>query len=123
MREVIMFYAYDDVEFFNREDCVEYEMKHLGYLKEVDCKYSFFDINMNLITSPIDSNDIGRWIEWLDEVILNCVFINRHYNLSEIACKFIDYEFGYPITNADFNNILGWFKYDNENNKWVKVDE
>lgn len=124
MREVCVFYAYDDSEFFNREECLAYEAKALKLMEEVNDKYSFFDENMNLLAAPLGSTDIEEWIGWLNTAVYKCVFIHRTGDLSVNADKLCREVCGYCINNSDFpygEENIGLFKY--EHADWVKVGE
>lgn len=122
MREVSVFYAFDDTEFFDRDECAEYEMQMLEYLKEINEKYSFFDKDMNLFMSP-HSDDIEDWIDWLDNAAERCMFIYRDENLSNAANRSLSEYCGYCINNEDFDYNVGWFKYDMRLTEWLKVDD
>ena len=124
MREVHVFYAYDDKEFFSREECLAYEEKAIKLMEEINEKYSFFDKNMNLLVAPLGSIDIEEWIDWLNASANECEIIHRTGDLSPDADKLSREVCCYCINNSDFpygEENVGWFKY--ENYDWVKVDE
>ena len=121
MREVSVFYAYDDTEFFDREECLEYEKNALDHLKEINEKYSFFDKNMNLYCAPLGSSDIDDWVDWLVAAGDKCEFIHREANLTVPAENIINNGWGCCILNEDFNYKTGWFQYDFHRNEWVKI--
>lgn len=123
MREVSVFYSYDDREFFDREECLEYEKNALDHLKEINEKYSFFDKDMNLYCAPLESSDIDDWIHWFYNAADKCDFIHREANLNVFTEQFIRDENGFCILNEDFKNQVGWFKYDFHWNEWVKMGE
>ena len=124
MHEVHVFYAYDDTEFFNREECLAYEEKAIKLMEEINDKYSFFDENMNLLVAPLGSTDIEEWIDWLNTSADKCQIIHRTGDLSFKANNLLREVCGYCINNSDFpydEENVGWFKY--EDCDWVKVDE
>lgn len=124
MREVCVFYAYDDKEFFNREECLAYETEAIKLMEEINDKYSFFDENMHLLVAPLGSTDIEEWIDWLNTAADKCTFIHRTGDLSINADKFSREICGYCINNSDFpygEENVGLFKY--EDYDWVKVGE
>ena len=126
MREVHVFYAYDDTEFFNREDCLAYEDKAIKLMEEINNKYSFFDANMNLFAAPLGSTDIEEWIDWLNKAAEKFTFIHRTGDLSVDADMLIREICGYCITNDDFpygEENVGWFKYNISSDEYIKVDE
>lgn len=124
MREVCVFYAYDDTEFFDRKECLAYEERAVKLMEEINDKYSFFDENMNLFIAPLGSTDIEKWIDWLNESADKCQIIHRTSDLSVKADQLCREVCGYCIGNSDFpygEENIGWFKY--EDYDWVKVDE
>lgn len=124
MREVRVFYAYDDTEFFDRDECRAYEEQAIELFKEIDNKYSFFDENMNLLEAPPIGSDIEQWIDWLNKSADKCKIIYRDGDLSFDADKLVSEVCAYGINNSDFpygEDNVGWFKW--EDCDWVKVDE
>ena len=113
MREAIVYYAYDDTEFSDRESCLDYEKEAMELMKEINEKYSFFDENMGPFVAPLDSVDIEDWIDWLKGAAAAFTFIRRRDNLSTEADRFIFNNCGYCINNDDFGNEeenIGLFK-------------
>lgn len=124
MREVTVYYSYDDKEFFDRDECVAYEEKAIKLMEEINDKYSFFDGDMNLLVAPLGSTDIEEWIDWLNISADKCAFIRRTGDLSFNADNFSREVCGYCINNCDFpygEKNIGLFKY--EDCDWVKVGE
>lgn len=124
MREVTVYYAYDDKEFYDRDECLTYEENAIKLMEEINEKYSFFDENMHLLVAPLSSTDIEEWIEWLNTAADKCTFIHRTGDLSTNADKFAREVCGYCINNSDFpygEENVGLFKY--EDCDWVKVSE
>ena len=68
MREEVRYYAYDDTEFFDREECEVYEKRVHNMLVSMSEKFSFFDKDMNIFLPPKDSLDIGDWMDFLDSI-------------------------------------------------------
>ena len=123
MREVSVFYSFDDREFFDRDDCLEYERDMLNMIKKLNYKYSFFDKNMNIYMPPVNSEDVEDWINWFSGACDECEYIHRDENLEYGEEQFIREELGYCILNEDFKNEVGWFKYDTRRDEWVKVED
>ena len=122
MREEVRYYAYDNTEFFNREECEMYENHTYNILINISKKYSFFDKDMNTFLPPKDSLDITGWINFFDNAFNESSIIHREENLTYEEDSFIRYEFGYCFNNEDFNNETGWFRWDKEEIEWVKMD-
>lgn len=123
MREEVRYYAYDDTEFSDREECEKYEGHVYDILTGVSEKCSFFDKDMNIFMPPNDSPDIDDWLNFFDNAFNGCVFVHREANLTYEENSFMRFEFGYCINNEDFNNEIGWFRWDRDEITWVKMDE
>ena len=122
MREVTVFYAYDDTEFFNRYDCIAYEEEALKKIKIFDSVCKFYNENKNIMFAPA-SNDIEDWIDWLQCPAGKCCYIRRYAQLPEEVNQFIRAESDYCILNEDFEGGLGLFQYDMLHYEQVKVNE
>jgi len=123
MREVTMYYAYDDKEFDNYEACLAYENKGYGLMRSIEKKYSFYDKNMKEMTAPFDSPHVEDWLTWLDNAYSDCTYIKRCDILTAQEEAIIDENIGCCMLNYDFKGDTGLFKYDVSESKWVKVDE
>ena len=123
MREEVRYYAYDDTEFFDREECEAYEGHIYDMLTSVSEKCSFFDKDMNIFMPPNDSPDINDWMNFFDNAFNECGIVHREENLTDEENSFMRYEFGYCFNNEDFNNETGWFRWDKDEIEWVKMDE
>lgn len=105
MREETRYYAYDDTEFFDREECEAYETNVHNMLTSVSNKYTFFDKDMNILMPPDDSSDINNWMDFFDNAFNESSIVHREENLTDDENAFIRYEFGY--CDEDFNNETG----------------
>lgn len=123
MREVIRYYAFDDEEFEDREECQEYEAKAYDLVYSIGEKYKFYDKNMNIIPAPFNSPDVEDWLTWLDNAYGDCTYIKRYNALNPQEEAIIDETIGCCMLNYDFKGEIGLFKYDISESKWVKVDE
>ena len=123
MHEEVRYYAYDNTEFFDREECEAYENHIYDMLTSVSEKCSFFDKDMNVFMPPNGSHDIEDWLNFFDNAFNGCVFIYREENLTNEVNSFMRFEFGYCFNNEDFNNETGWFRWDTDEIEWVKMDE
>lgn len=123
MREEVRYYAYDDTEFFDREECEAYEKRVHDRLISVSEKCTFFDKDMNIFLPPKDLPDINDWMDFFDNAFNECGIVHREENLTDEENAFIRYEFGYCFNNEDFNNETGWFRWNKDEIEWVKMDE
>lgn len=120
MREVTIYYAYDDTEFTDRDECIAYENRALNFLKAIDKCYSFFDKDMNRFFAP-DNDNLEDWWNWVSISADRCEYIHRWMVLPDEVNNFVHYEFGYCIENNDFEEGLGLFRYDMVWGEWRKV--
>lgn len=123
MREVTMYYAFDDKEFDNYYACLVYENNAYMLMRSIEKKYSFYDRNMKEITAPFDSSNIEDWLTWLDDAYSYCTYIKKTGNLTDDETKIIRENVGLCIENDDFSCTAGLFRYDSRTIGWVKVDE
>jgi hypothetical protein len=124
MREVTVYYAYDDSEFEDRDECLRYERQAVEAMMSVNDCYDFLDKDGVCYTAPdYRCEDVEEWMDWLSDAAQHCDYVNVRYVLPENAVRFIDREWGYCIAPEDFHNETGLFKYDDFKNEWVKVGE
>ena len=123
MREVTMYYAYDDKEFDNYEACLAYENKAYMLMRSIYDKYSFYDRNMKEMIAPFDSPHVEDWLTWLDDAYSYCTYIRKMGSLTDDEAEIIRENIGVCIFNEDFSCAVGLFRYDSREMGWVKVDE
>lgn len=124
MREVTIYYAYDDAEFYNRDECLEYERQAVEAMMSVNDCYDFLTKDGDRYVAPdFRCEDVEEWLDWLSDAAQHCVYVNVRHILPDNAVRFIDREWGYCIAPEDFNGETGLFKYDDLKNEWAKVDE
>ena len=124
MREVSVYYAWDDSEFYDRDECLRYEKQAVEAMMSVNDCYDFFDKNGGRYVAPdYRCEDVEEWMDWLSDAAEHCSYIKVRHTLPENAVWFIDREWGYCIAPEDFNGETGSFKYDDFKNEWVKVGE
>lgn len=123
MREVTMYYAFDDKEFDNYYACLAYENNAYMLMRSIEKKYSFYDKGMKEITAPFDSPYVEDWLTWLDDAYSDCTYIRKIGSLTDDEVAIIRENIGACIYNEDFSCAVGLFKYDFRTMEWVKVDE
>lgn len=123
MREVTMYYAYDDKEFDNYAACLDYENKAYMLMRSIEKKYSFYDRDMKEMIAPLDSPEIEDWLTWLDDAYSHCTYIRKMGNLTDDKAEIIRENIGACIYNEDFSCLIGLFEYNRYNGGWDKVDE
>ncbi len=123
MREVTMYYAYDDKEFDNYAACLEYENKAYMLMRSIEKKYSFYYKNMKEIIAPYESPNVEDWLTWLDDAYSYCAYIRKMGSLTDDEVEIIRENIGACIYNEDFSCAVGLFRYDTSTMEWVKVDE
>lgn len=124
MREVKYYVAWDDSEFLDRDECLQYEHQAIKAMAAVNDCYEFFDKNGKKFIAPDAAcEDIEEWLIWLSVAADCCDSVRVRHILPETSVRFIDREWGYCIAPEDFHNDTGLFKYDDFKNEWIKVDE
>lgn len=123
MREVTMYYAFDDKEFDNYYACLVYENNAYMLMRSIEKKYSFYDKNMKEMTAPFDSPNVEDWLTWLDDAYSYCTYIRKMGGLTDDEVEIIRENIGACIYNEDFSCAVGLFRYDTRTMEWVKVDE
>lgn len=124
MREVTVYYSYDDEEFFDRDECLQYERQGIEAIMSVNDCYDFLTKGGNCYIAPnYQCQDVEKWMDWLSNAAEHCEYVRVRHILPADAVRFIDREWGYAITPEDFNNETGLFKYDYSKYEWVKVGE
>ena len=123
MREVTMYYAFDDKEFDNYYACLAYENNAYTLMRSIEKKYSFYDKDMKEMLPPYESPNIEDWLTWLDDAHSYCTYIRKMGSLTDDEAKIIRENIGACIYNEDFSCAIGLFEYDFYTGRWVKVDE
>jgi len=124
MREVTMYYAYDDSEFYDRDECLAYEWRAIEAMMSINDCYDFLDKNGVRYSAPnYQCEDVEEWMDWLSDAAEHCEYVKVRHILPDNAVRLIDREWGYCIAPEDFNGEIGLFKYDDFRNEWIKVGE
>ena len=123
MREVTMYYAFDDKEFDNFYACLAYENNAYMLMRGIEKKYSFYDKNMKEITAPFDSPKVEDWLTWLDNAYSCCTYIRKMGSLTDDEAEIIRENIGACLYNEDFSCAVGLFEYNHRTGTWYKVDE
>lgn len=123
MREVTMYYAYDDKEFDNYDACLAYENKGYELIRSIESKYTFYDKKMKPICAPVLSPEVEDWLTWLDNAYSYCSYVRKTGSLTDDETEMIRENIGACIYNEDFSCTVGLFRYDTRTMEWVKVDE
>ena len=123
MREVTMYYAYDDKEFDNYAACLDYENKAYMLMRSIEKKYSFYDRGMEEMVAPFESPKVEDWLTWLEDAYSYCTYIRKTGSLTDDEVEIIRENIGACIYNEDFSCSAGLFVWDTRVDKWVKVDE
>lgn len=121
MREVSVFYSFDDKEFYDRDECEAYEREAMRHLRTVEACLAFYDKNDNRMFAPLTSNDVEEWIDWLEVAGDKADRILVTRLLPQDTVDFLKYQVGYCILPEDFDYQTGNFQYDWKRCRWVKV--
>ena len=124
MREVTVYYAWDDAEFDDRDECLRYERQAVEAMMSVNDCYDFFSKWGIRYSAPdYQCEDVEKWTDWLSDAAEHCEYVKVRHILPDNAVRFIDREWGYCIAPEDFHNETGLFKYDDFKDEWLQVDE
>ena len=123
MRKVTIYYAFDDKEFDNYEQCLYYENNAYMLMRSIEKKFSFYDRNMKEITAPYESPNVGDWLTWLEDAYSYCTYIRKMGSLTDDEAEIIPENIGICIDNEDFSCAVGLFEYNRLAGEWVEVDE
>ena len=123
MREVTMYYAFDDKEFDNYDACWEYESKAHALMRSIESKYTFYDRNMKPICAPVLSPEVEDWLTWLDNAYTYCTYIRKTGNLTDDEAEIIRENISACIYNEDFSCAVGLFEYNRRTGGRDKVGE
>lgn len=121
MREVSVFYSFDDKEFFDRDECEVYEREAVRHLRAVEACYAFYGKEGNRMFAPLNSDDVEEWMDWLCIVGDSAERILVTRQLPNDTANFVREQVGYCILPEDFGNETGDFQYDWHQCEWVKV--
>lgn len=121
MREVSVFYSFDDREFFDRDECEDYEREAVRHLRTVEACYAFYDKKGDKMFAPLTSNDVEDWMNWLCVAGDDADRILVLQQLPQDTADFLREQVGYCILPEDFNYQTGDFQYNWKRCEWVKV--
>lgn len=116
MKTVTVYYAYDDTEFFTREECEAYEGQAMYHINQWNRCCVFFDKDMNTIYLPAGM-DIEEALDWLNETLQECEYMEIVEQIPDESFKFIDEQLGYVLPE----NKIGLYMYDYDYDGWVSV--
>lgn len=114
MREVTMYFAYDDTEFENREDCVKYEEYAEDMLREIVGSVSFLNRDNALYLTK--GKDINTTLGKIANACDNCETIIVTKQLSSSARVFILNELCIELPE-----MPGKYKYNRKYYEWRVV--
>ena len=117
MTKITVYYAYDETEFYNEEECQEYEAKAFEYLYEIKDNWTLFDKDFNKLEVYIDK-DINITLEEFSriwDIPMQYVKINKP--LSNNAYAFILNYYGYSCPP----NEVGLYRYNFSEVHWEKI--
>ena len=116
MTTVTVYYSLDDVEFFDRGECLEYEAHIFDMcIKLLECVHFYDDCNEE-IWQPY-SNCLEECLNWIEGAYNNCEYIRVKEKIpADISKWFHDY------SGLCFPEDVGLFEYEFLEG-WKKVDE
>lgn len=116
MTTVTVYYSADDVEFFDRKECLEHEAHIFDMCIELlECVH-FYNKCGEEIWQPY-SNCLEECLDWIDKGYDNCCYLKVNKKIPIHILEWVKYYFGFcfPEDVGFFEYILG--------EDWRKVDE
>lgn len=117
MREVSVFYAFDDTEFFDRNECECYEERATLMIFEACEAYQFFDENGEQIEIDLIT-DLETTLFSFNMAWGKCSYIRVTKDVSSDTKNFIYTYFGFS-----FPDEMGLYRYWYNGDEWHKVDD
>ena len=117
MRTVTVYYAYDGTEFYNPEECKEYERPAMYHINQWNRCCIFFDNNMDyMILAP--GLDIEETLDYFYEMLGKCTYIKINEKIPSESYNFLTEILDYYLPG----NEVGLYRYDYDEDEWVSAD-
>ena len=117
MRTVTVYYAYDGTEFYDSEECKEYERPAMYHINQWNRCCSFFDNDMNLIYLPAGL-DVEEALDWFNKMLEECQYIKINEKIPADSLDFLIETIGYYLPE----NEVGLYRYNYATEEWVSID-
>lgn len=115
MKAVTVYYAYDDTEFYDEDECRRYEQKALDLMVKAKEVFTFYNKDMNAMSWYVNDN-VDDLLSEFENVYDHCEYIKvNEYN--EKVYKFIYNQIGLNLPDGD----VGLYKYDWNEDKWIRT--
>jgi len=111
MEKIIIYRAFDGEDFYNEQECLDYEAKYEGYIDEFCQCYSFYDKDNNEII--IKRGDLCETLTNIEDAFDFCETIKINNHISDDAYNFFYEEFGWDVPTEP-----GKYLYDFDDYKW-----
>ena len=117
MKMRIVYCAYDNTQFSTREECEEYERPAIFHLNTIIRCIQCLDKDAIPMYCPAGLA-LDEALDWLNDAVQECTYIRIKEIIPSETLTFINNELDYYLPD----NKVGLYKYDFENDKWVRVD-
>lgn len=116
MKVVSVYYAYDDTEFYDESECLEYEQKAIDLMVKAKEVFIFYDENMNVMSWYVNDN-VDDLLNEFENIYDHCTYIKvNEYNKD--VYNFIYNQNGIILPDGD----KGLYKYNWNEDKWMKTN-
>ena len=116
MKKVIVYYAYDDTEFYDEDECMRYEQKAIDLMVKAKEVFTFYDKNMNVMSWYVNDN-VDDLLSEFENVYDHCDYIKVNaYN--EEVYEFIYSQIGLSLPGDE----EGLYEYDWTDDRWIKIN-
>lgn len=117
MKKVTVYYAYDDTEFYDEDECMRYEQKAIDLMVKAKEVFTFYDKNMNAMSWYVN-DDVDDLLSEFENIYDNCEYIKVN-ECNEEVYKFIYNQIG---LNPPYDS-KGLYKYSWDIDTWVRTNK
>lgn len=115
MKTVTVYYAYDDTEFYDENECMEYEQKAIDLMVKAKEVFTFYDKNMNVMSWYVNDN-VDDLLNEFENVYDHCEYIKVNEDNKDVS-QFIHNQCGFTLPDGD----AGLYKYNWNEDKWIRT--
>jgi len=116
MKKVTVYYAYDDTEFYDEDECMRYEQKAIDIMVKAKEVFTFYDENMNVMSWYVNDN-VDDLLNEFENIYDHCTYIKVNEDNEEVI-RFIYNQTGSLVPNEG----EGLYKYGWNVSEWAKIN-
>lgn len=116
MKAVTVYYAYDDSEFYDENECMEYEQEAIDLMVKAKEVFTFYDKNMNVMSWYVNDN-VDDLLREFENTYDHCEYIKLNEDNKDVF-QFIYNQNGIILPD----NGEGLYKYNWIDDRWIKIN-